>query len=60
VRQAVRRYFESGSNFSIDDLVIGVKAVDRDGEQSLVSAYLEPVSVRLTGAPVDPAPAGDR
>src|SRR5581483_10001723 len=30
-------------DLSIDDVVIGVKAVDRDGNQSLVSAYLEPV-----------------
>jgi putative aminopeptidase FrvX len=29
-------------DFSIDDVVLGVKAVDRDGNQSLVSAYLEP------------------
>jgi hypothetical protein len=28
---------------SIDDIVIGVKAVDRDGNQSLVSCYSEPV-----------------
>lgn len=28
---------------SIDDVVIGVKAVDRDGNQSIVSAYMEPV-----------------
>jgi len=28
---------------SIDDVVIGVKAVDRDGNQSLVSCYTEPV-----------------
>jgi hypothetical protein len=28
---------------SIDDLVIGVKAVDRDGNQSVVSCYREPV-----------------
>ena len=26
-------------NFSVDDVVIGVKAVDKDGNQSLVSAY---------------------
>ena len=29
-------------DFSIDDVVLGVKAVDNDGNQSLVSAYLEP------------------
>ena len=27
------------ANLSIDDIIIGVKAVDRDGNQSLVSAY---------------------
>lgn len=26
-------------NFSIDDVVLGVKAIDRDGNQSMVSAY---------------------
>lgn len=30
-------------NLSIDDVVIGVKAVDRDGNQSIVSCYTEPV-----------------
>jgi hypothetical protein len=30
-------------NVSIDDVVIGVKAVDRDGNQSVVSCYAEPV-----------------
>lgn len=30
-------------DFSIDDVVIGVKAVDRDGNQSMVSCYTEPV-----------------
>jgi hypothetical protein len=28
---------------SIDDVVIGVKAIDRDGNQSVVSCYMEPV-----------------
>ena len=28
---------------SIDDVAIGVKAVDRDGNQSAVSPYMEPV-----------------
>jgi hypothetical protein len=28
---------------SIDDIVIGVKAVDREGNQSIVSCYAEPV-----------------
>jgi Zn-dependent M28 family amino/carboxypeptidase len=31
------------SDVSIDDVVIGVKAVDKDGNQSLVSPYMEPV-----------------
>jgi len=30
-------------DLSIDDIVIGVKAVDRDGNQSIVSCYAEPV-----------------
>jgi hypothetical protein len=29
---------------SIDDVVIGVKAVDKDGNQSVVSTYMEPVT----------------
>jgi hypothetical protein len=37
-------------DLSIDDVVIGVKAVDRDGNQSLVSVYLEPFR------PVPPSP----
>jgi len=32
------------SDLSVDDVVIGVKAVDADGNQSLVSPYMEPVS----------------
>jgi hypothetical protein len=28
---------------SIDDVVIGLKAVDREGNQSIVSCYREPV-----------------
>jgi hypothetical protein len=39
---------------SIDNVVLGVKAVDRDGNQSLVSAYLEPVSRSLTAPPAAP------
>jgi hypothetical protein len=27
---------------SIDDLVFGVKAIDKDGNESLVSAYVQP------------------
>jgi hypothetical protein len=30
-------------NVSIDDIVIGVKAIDKDGNQSVVSCYTEPV-----------------
>lgn len=30
-------------DFSIDDVVIGIKAVDKDGVESLVSAYPDPV-----------------
>ena len=41
-------------DLSIDDVVIGVKAVDRDGNQSLVSAYLEPVIQTLTAPPAAP------
>jgi len=36
---------------SIDDVVIGVKAVDRDGNQSLVSCYLEPTPVSTKPSP---------
>jgi hypothetical protein len=39
---------------SVDDIVIGVKAIDRDGNQSLVSAYLEPVIQQLTAPPASP------
>ena len=41
-------------DLSIDDIVIGVKAVDRDGNQSLVAAYLEPVTQQLTAPPAAP------
>lgn len=47
------------SGFSIDDVVIGVKAVDRDGNQSMVSAYLEPVSQQSTAPPAAPV-EGDK
>ncbi len=40
---------------SLDDVVIGVKAVDRDGNQSLVSAYLEPLNQQLTAPPAAPS-----
>jgi hypothetical protein len=33
---------------SIDDVVFGVRAVDKDGNQSLVAPYMEPVNVALT------------
>ena len=42
-------------DFSIDDAVIGVKAVDRDGNESMVAAYLEPVTQRLTAPPAAPS-----
>jgi len=35
-------------DLSIDDIVFGVSAVDKDGNQSLVAPYLEPVNQRLT------------
>ena len=36
---------------SIDDIVIGVKAVDKDGNQSVVTPYMEPVTpAQLTPA----------
>ncbi len=41
-------------DLSVDDIVIGVKAVDRDGNQSLVAAYLEPVTQQLTAPPAAP------
>jgi hypothetical protein len=42
------------ADFSIDDVVIGVKSVDRDGNQSLVSSYLEPVTQQLIAPPAAP------
>jgi Zn-dependent M28 family amino/carboxypeptidase len=42
------------ADFSIDDVVLGVKAVDRDGNQSLVSAYLEPINQQSTAPPAAP------
>ena len=41
-------------DFSIDDVVLGVKAIDKDGNQSLVSAYLEPVSRERGDVPPGP------
>ena len=41
---------------SIDDVVIGVKAVDRDGHQSIVPPYLEPVLPAM----LTPAGANER
>ena len=35
------------SDVSIDDVVIGVMAVDKDGNQSVVSPYMEPVTPAL-------------
>ena len=40
-------------DLSIDDIVIGVKAIDKDGNQSLVSVY-QPLQ-RLTDAPGQPS-----
>jgi len=42
------------ADLSIDDIVIGVKAIDSDGNQSLVSAYLEPVNQQMTAPPAAP------
>jgi hypothetical protein len=44
-------------DLSIDDVVIGVKATDRDGHESMVAAYLEPVAQRLTAPPASAVPA---
>jgi Zn-dependent M28 family amino/carboxypeptidase len=44
-------------DFSIDDVVIGVKAIDRDGNESMVASYLEPVNQRQTAPPAAAAPA---
>jgi hypothetical protein len=41
---------------SIDDRVIGVRAVDKDGNQSLVAAYLEP-TIRFSGTEPPKPPA---
>jgi hypothetical protein len=42
------------TDFSIDNVVLGVKAIDRDGNQSLVSAYLEPINQQTTAPPAAP------
>ena len=42
-------------DLSIDDVVIGIKATDRDGNESMVAAYLEPVNQQLTAPPAAPA-----
>ena len=44
-------------DFSIDDVVIGVKATDHNGNESMVAAYLEPVNQRLTAPSAAPAAA---
>ena len=41
-------------DFSIDDAIIGVKAIDRDGNESMVAAYLEPVTQRRPRRPQRP------
>ena len=46
-------------NLSIDDVVIGVKAIDKDGNQSLVSAYEQtPTTAGQTPAQTPPRPPG--
>jgi hypothetical protein len=48
-------------NLSIDDVVIGVKAIDKDGNQSLVSAYDLPLPTPARqdgGTPASRATAG--
>ena len=42
------------SDFSIDNVVLGVKAIGRDGAASLVSAYIEPPYVGSAGRQVTP------
>jgi len=50
-------------DLSIDDVVIGVKAIDNDGNQSLVSAYIqetqEPAAAPAAPPPVTSAPTGE-
>jgi hypothetical protein len=41
---------------SIDDIVLGVRAVDKDGNSSLVAPYLEPINRLLTA----PTPASNQ
>jgi hypothetical protein len=38
-------------DLSVDDTVIGVKAIDRDGNESMVATYLEPIRQQLTAPP---------
>lgn len=48
-------------DFSIDDVVIGVKAIDKDGNQSLVSAYDQaPLNTQQPQRPGTEAPAAGR
>jgi putative aminopeptidase FrvX len=42
-------------DLSIDDTVIGVKAIDRDGNESVVATYLEPIRQQLTAPPAESA-----
>ena len=46
-------------DLSIDEVVIGVKATDHDGNESMVAAYLEPVQQRLTAPPAAPSEASN-
>jgi hypothetical protein len=47
-------------DFSIDDVVIGVKAIDKDGNQSLVSVYEQGGTNTQRPADATAAPAGGR
>lgn len=44
-------------NVSIDEVVLGVRAIDTDGFASLVTAWTLPVRRNFTGAPAAPPPA---
>jgi hypothetical protein len=46
-------------DLSIDDIVIGVKAVDKDGNQSLVSVYQEPFNPRQMAPAQAPRPSAE-
>ena len=46
-------------DFTIDDVVIGVKAVDLEGNQSIVSCYTEPVLPSMI-TPAEKTPANTK